>query len=67
VANVIDWNGWERRLAELWAAFDTVDSETFIARIEARVERHWPAVKRLYIRPQQDAAQIGAEIAARQR
>ncbi|MBK5566391.1 tetratricopeptide repeat protein [Ensifer sp. SSB1] len=35
MANVIDWNGWERRLAELWAAFDTVDSETFIARIEA--------------------------------
>ena len=41
--------------------------ERIIARIEARVERHWPAVKRLYIRPQQDAAQIGAEIAARQR
>jgi hypothetical protein len=35
VSNVVDWNDWERRLAELWAAFDTVDAKTFIARIEA--------------------------------
>jgi cation diffusion facilitator family transporter len=40
--------------------------ERIIARIEARVEALWPMVKRLYIRPQQNAAQIGAEIAARQ-
>lgn len=38
--------------------------ERIIARIEARVERHWPAVKRLYIRPQQDAAAIKAELDA---
>ena len=41
--------------------------ERIIARIEARVEAHWPAVKRLYIRPQQDAVAIKAEIDARQR
>ncbi|SDA84757.1 tetratricopeptide repeat protein [Sinorhizobium sp. NFACC03] len=35
MSNVVDWNDWERRLAELWAAFDTVDAKTFIARIEA--------------------------------
>ena len=40
--------------------------ERIIARIEARVEAHWPIVKRLYIRPQQDAVQIGAEIKAQQ-
>jgi cation diffusion facilitator family transporter len=40
--------------------------ERIIARIEERVEKHWPAVKRLYIRPQQDAVQIKAEIDARQ-
>jgi divalent metal cation (Fe/Co/Zn/Cd) transporter len=40
--------------------------EWIIARIEARVEGLWPIVKRLYIRPQQDAVQIGAEIEARQ-
>lgn len=31
----IVWNDWERQLAELWAAFDPIDAETFIARIEA--------------------------------
>ena len=40
--------------------------ERIIARIEARVEALWPIVKRLYIRPQQNAVQIGAEIEARQ-
>jgi cation diffusion facilitator family transporter len=40
--------------------------EKIIARIEARVEALWPMVKRLYIRPQQNAVQIGAEIEARQ-
>ncbi|WP_395612317.1 cation diffusion facilitator family transporter [Allosphingosinicella sp.] len=40
--------------------------ERIIARIEARVEALWPMVKRLYIRPQQNAVQIGAEIEARQ-
>jgi divalent metal cation (Fe/Co/Zn/Cd) transporter len=40
--------------------------ERIIARIEARVEALWPVVKRLYIRPQQDAVQIGAEIEAKQ-
>ena len=35
MSNVVDWNDWERRLAELWAAFDTIDAKTFIARIEA--------------------------------
>jgi cation diffusion facilitator family transporter len=40
--------------------------ERIIARIEARVEAHWPAVKRLYIRPQQDAVRIKAELDARQ-
>ena len=51
---------------------DFVDSitagevERIIARIETRVEALWPVVKRLYIRPQQDAVQIGAEIEARQ-
>lgn len=40
--------------------------EKIIARIEARVEALWPVVKRLYIRPQQDAVQIKAEIDARQ-
>jgi hypothetical protein len=30
------------------------------------VEEHWPAVKRLYIRPQQDAARLRAEIDARE-
>ena len=40
--------------------------ERIIARIEDRVEALWPVVKRLYIRPQQDAVQIGAEIEARQ-
>jgi len=40
--------------------------ERIIARIEARVEARWPIVKRLYIRPQQDAVRIKAEIDARQ-
>jgi divalent metal cation (Fe/Co/Zn/Cd) transporter len=40
--------------------------ERIIARIEEGVEKHWPAVKRLYIRPQQDAVAIKAEIDARQ-
>jgi len=40
--------------------------ERIIARIETRVESLWPAVKRLYIRPQQDAVQIRAEIEAQQ-
>jgi cation diffusion facilitator family transporter len=40
--------------------------ERIIARIEAKVEAHWPAVKRLYIRPQQDAVQLKAAIEARQ-
>ena len=40
--------------------------ERIIARIEDRVEALWPVVKRLYIRPQQNAVQIGAEIEARQ-
>ena len=40
--------------------------ERIIARIEERVEAHWPMVKRLYIRPQQDAVRIRAEIDARQ-
>jgi hypothetical protein len=35
--------------------------ERIIARIEAKVEAHWPVVKRLYIRPQQDAARLRAE------
>jgi cation diffusion facilitator family transporter len=38
--------------------------ERIVARIEARVETLWPSVKRLYIRPQQDAARIRAEIDA---
>ena len=38
--------------------------ERIIARIETRVEALWPAVKRLYIRPQQDAVQLKAEIDA---
>jgi hypothetical protein len=40
--------------------------EKTIARIEERVKGRWPAVKRLYIRPQQDAVQIRAEIEAQQ-
>jgi cation diffusion facilitator family transporter len=40
--------------------------ERIIARIETRVEALWPAVKRLYIRPQQDAVQLKAEIDAQQ-
>ena len=40
--------------------------ERIIARIEAKVEAHWPAVKRLYIRPQQGAAEIKAEVDARE-
>jgi divalent metal cation (Fe/Co/Zn/Cd) transporter len=40
--------------------------ERIIARIEARVEALWPVVKRLYIRPQQDALRLKAEIDARQ-
>lgn len=40
--------------------------ERIIARIEERVEALWPVVKRLYIRPQQDAVRIKAEIDARQ-
>jgi cation diffusion facilitator family transporter len=40
--------------------------ERIIARIETRVKADWPAVKRLYIRPQQDAVQIKAEYDARQ-
>jgi cation diffusion facilitator family transporter len=39
--------------------------ERIIARIEAKVEAHWPAIKRLYIRPQQDAARIKAEFDAK--
>jgi hypothetical protein len=35
VPDAIDWNDWERRLADLWAAFDTINAETFIARIDA--------------------------------
>ena len=35
MSGAIDWNEWERRLAELWAAFDATDAETFVARIEA--------------------------------
>jgi len=31
------------------------DVERIIAEIETEVEALWPAVKRLYIRPQQDA------------
>lgn len=40
--------------------------ERIIARIEDRVEGLWPMVKRLYIRPQQDAVKLKAEIDARQ-
>jgi cation diffusion facilitator family transporter len=40
--------------------------EKTIARIEDRVKARWPAVRRLYIRPQQDAVRIKAEIDARQ-
>jgi cation diffusion facilitator family transporter len=36
------------------------DVERIIAEIEAEVEARWPDVKRLYIRPQQDAARAGA-------
>ena len=42
------------------------DVERIIARIEAQVKRHWPAVKRLYIRPQQDAVRIREEFDAAQ-
>jgi cation diffusion facilitator family transporter len=35
------------------------DVERIIAEIEAEVEALWPTVKRLYIRPQQDAARLG--------
>jgi cation diffusion facilitator family transporter len=40
--------------------------ERIIARIEAKVEAEWPAVKRLYIRPLHDAVRIKAEIDARE-
>jgi cation diffusion facilitator family transporter len=35
------------------------DVERIIADIEREVEAHWPDVKRLYIRPQQDAGRAG--------
>ncbi|OCP09223.1 MULTISPECIES: tetratricopeptide repeat protein [unclassified Ensifer] len=34
MSGAFDWSDWERRLAELWAVFDTVDPETFIVRID---------------------------------
>ena len=39
------------------------DVERIIADIEAEVESLWPDVKRLYIRPQQDAGRIGEDLA----
>ena len=36
------------------------DVERIIADIEARVEKRWPVVKRLYIRPQQNAARTAS-------
>jgi cation diffusion facilitator family transporter len=38
------------------------DVERIIAEIEAEVEMLWPTVKRLYIRPQQDAARLGEDV-----
>lgn len=35
MADAIDWADWERRVAELWASFDTMDGESFVARIDA--------------------------------
>ncbi len=34
------------------------DVERIVAEIEAKVAAHWPTVKRLYIRPEQDAARV---------
>lgn len=52
--------------ADFEDAITAGEAEQIIARIEARVEEHWPAVKRLYIRPQHDAVQLKAEIDAGQ-
>jgi cation diffusion facilitator family transporter len=38
------------------------DVERIIAEIETEVEALWPTVKRLYIRPQQDAARLGEDV-----
>lgn len=35
MADAINWNDWERRLAETWAGFDATEAETFVARIDA--------------------------------
>ncbi len=35
MADAINWGDWERRVAELWSAFDTVDVDAFLARIDA--------------------------------
>ncbi len=50
--------------ADFEDAITAGEVERIIARIEAKVETCWPSVKRLYIRPQQDAVQIGAAIEA---
>jgi divalent metal cation (Fe/Co/Zn/Cd) transporter len=51
--------------ADFEDAITAGEVERIIARIEAKVEQHWPAVKRLYIRPQQDAARLCEAIEAR--
>jgi cation diffusion facilitator family transporter len=52
--------------ADFEDAINAGEVERIVARIEARVEADWPAVQRLYIRPQHDAVRIRAETEARQ-